>query len=201
MNTFINYYLIGYFIVYYVLVFVWVSFRVKKRTGVNPYLFKKTDKPQDFLAVTSKFVTLLLIVVLLVNAFLPAYYNYLLPVWYIENLVIQSIGMTLIHLALVWILIAQVQMDKSWRIGFDTQQQTELKTTGLFKISRNPVFLGMSASLFGIFLVIPNAFTLLVFVLGFVSFQVQIRLEEEYLLKTHGDNYLQYCQKTKRWLM
>jgi protein-S-isoprenylcysteine O-methyltransferase Ste14 len=137
----------------------------------------------------------------LVNAFLPAYYNYLLPVWYIENLIIQSIGMTLIHLALVWILIAQVQMDKSWRIGFDNQQQTELKTTGLFKISRNPVFLGMSASLFGIFLVIPNAFTLLVFVLGFVSFQVQIRLEEEYLLKTHGDNYLQYCQKTKRWLM
>lgn len=200
MKDFINYYLIVYFILYYALVFVWVSYRVKKETGLNPYLFKNSDTPQDFLGVISKFITLALVIVLLINAFFTDYYKFIMPIWYLEHLTIQLIGFALIHFALIWILIAQIQMGKSWRIGFDKQQNTELKTNGLFRISRNPVFLGMTVSLFGIFLIIPNAITLLVFVLGFVSFHVQIRLEEEYLIKTHGDVYLQYCKKTKRWL-
>ncbi|MFN8254173.1 MAG: isoprenylcysteine carboxylmethyltransferase family protein [Bacteroidales bacterium] len=199
MKSFLNYYLIVYFIIYYALVFVWVSYRVKRKTGINPYLFKNSDTPHDFLGVISKFVTLVLIIVLLVNAFLPDYYKYFLPMWYIEDTIVQSAGLTFIHVAFVWILIAQLQMDKSWRIGFDKQQHTELKTNGLFKFSRNPVFLGMSVSLFGIFLVIPNAFTLLVFVLGFVSFHLQIRLEEEYLKNSHSESYTNYCQKVGRW--
>jgi len=55
--------------------------------------------------------------------------------------------------------------------------------TGIFRRSRNPIFLGMIATLIGFFLTIPNALTLLLLALGFVLIQNQVRLEEEFLIK------------------
>jgi protein-S-isoprenylcysteine O-methyltransferase Ste14 len=52
--------------------------------------------------------------------------------------------------------MAQFQMKDSWRIGIDDQMKTELVTNGLFQFSRNPVFLGMTASLIGFFLAFPT---------------------------------------------
>jgi protein-S-isoprenylcysteine O-methyltransferase Ste14 len=57
----------------------------------------------------------------------------------------------------------------------------------------------MLITLAGIFLILPNAITLLVFVASTLLFQVQVRLEEEYLIKTHGEIYSNYCKKTGRW--
>ena len=45
-----------------------------------------------------------------------------------------------------------------------------------------------------------DALTLLIAVLGFVLTQIQIRLEEEYLVKMHGNVYLEYKQKVRRML-
>jgi protein-S-isoprenylcysteine O-methyltransferase Ste14 len=77
--------------------------------------------------------------------------------------------------------------------------KTKLKTNGLFSVSRNPVFLGILLTLAGIFLILPNAITLLVVVSSTLLFQVQARLEEEYLSKTHSEEYGKYCRKVSRW--
>ena len=76
-------------------------------------------------------------------------------------------------------------MGESWRIGVDNEHKTKLVHTGVFSISRNPIYLGMMVTLIGLFLVIPNAVTLLIFVLGVVVINIQVRLEEEYL-RTHS---------------
>lgn len=91
-------------------------------------------------------------------------------------------------------------MSNSWRVGIDHSAKTELKTNGLFSISRNPVFLGMLVTLAGTFFILPNAITLLVATVSVLLFQVQVRLEEEYLLKIHADTYIAYCKKTRRWI-
>jgi len=52
----------------------------------------------------------------------------------------------------------------------------------------------------GLFLVLPNAFTLLIISLSTISINTQIRLEEEYLVKTHTDSYTQYKNEVRRWL-
>ena len=44
------------------------------------------------------------------------------------------------------------QMGKSWRIGIDTENKTDLVEKGLFTVSRNPIFFGMRMALFGFFL-------------------------------------------------
>lgn len=66
-------------------------------------------------------------------------------------------GWAVLAIALVVVTLAQAQMGASWRIGVDPRK-TDLKARGLFAISRNPIFLGMRAMLFGLFLIMPNAF-------------------------------------------
>jgi protein-S-isoprenylcysteine O-methyltransferase Ste14 len=71
---------------------------------------------------------------------------------------------------------------------------------GVFGLSRNPIFLGMMLTLLGLFLVIPNAVTLLILGLGVVLIQIQVRLEEEFLSRTHDRNYEEYRRDVRRWL-
>lgn len=96
--------------------------------------------------------------------------------------------------------MAQAQMGESWRIGIDHEHQTALVRTGVFGLSRNPIFLGMTITLVGLFLAIPNALTALTFLTGVVLIHIQVRLEEEFLAQNHGQEYCQYKQQVRRWL-
>jgi protein-S-isoprenylcysteine O-methyltransferase Ste14 len=91
-------------------------------------------------------------------------------------------------------------MSDSWRIGIDYDEKTELVDKGIFAISRNPVFLGVVVFYIGIFLILPNtlSFTLVVVIL--ITVQVQVRLEEVYLLETHGEAYQAYKNSVRRWI-
>jgi protein-S-isoprenylcysteine O-methyltransferase Ste14 len=91
-------------------------------------------------------------------------------------------------------------MGESWRIGIDEEHRTSLVQRGVFGLSRNPIFVGMMITLLGLFLVIPNAWTLLTFAMGVVLIQIQVRLEEEFLAKTCGDEYAQYRMRVRRWI-
>jgi len=107
---------------------------------------------------------------------------------------------TLLLLSLVLVWVAQSQMANSWRIGIDEKNKTELVTNGLFSVSRNPIFLGIVIVNFGLFLIIPNAFTLLILSLSMVSINTQIRLEEAFLKTIHGNAYEQYLGNVRRWI-
>ena len=75
------------------------------------------------------------------------------------------------------------------------------RSKGLFGISRNPIFLGVLIVFAGMFLIIPNAVTLVILISGFIVIQVQVRLEEEFLIKQLGDEYIVYMVNVKRWLL
>ena len=51
------------------------------------------------------------------------------------------------------------------------------------------------------FLIIPNAVTLVILISGFIVIQVQVRLEEEFLIKQLRDEYIDYMKNVKRWLI
>lgn len=115
-----------------------------------------------------------------------------------DNLIVKYFGLGLLASSLIWTMMAQGHMKNSWRIGIDTETKTELVTTGLFRFSRNPIFLGMIISLIGLFLTTPNALTGLFLILGYVLIAIQIRLEEEFLAKEHGQAYINYQKKVRR---
>tara|TARA_B100001287_G_scaffold170459_1_gene143471 strand:- start:161 stop:604 length:444 start_codon:yes stop_codon:yes gene_type:complete len=77
----------------------------------------------------------------------------------------------------------------------------KLVTSGIFKYSRNPMYLGMlmivlSTSIF--YLNIYSILTPLLFILWINKFQ--IKREEEFLIEKFGDEYLSYKKKTRRWI-
>jgi protein-S-isoprenylcysteine O-methyltransferase Ste14 len=127
-------------------------------------------------------------------------YKYLTPISWLERRWLQWVGVALLLTSLAWTVVAQAQMGESWRIGIDEGHRTPLVRKGVFGFSRNPIFLGMMLTLLGLFLVTPNAVTLLVLCLGVVLIQIQVRLEEEFLSGAHGDDYADYRRDVRRWL-
>ena len=183
-----------------IVAFFWRTYVVRKKTGINPVVFARSDNAHDFIGRVFKLLFVAVVAVVVVYSFIPRIYPYLMPVPWLERSWIQLTGLILLSGSLLWTAFAQAQMGESWRIGIDNAHKTPLVRTGAFRISRNPIFLGMMVTLFGLFLVIPNAGTLLVFVLGVVVINVQVRLEEEYLKTRHGDDYVSYIQNVRRWI-
>ncbi|MEZ5344789.1 MAG: isoprenylcysteine carboxylmethyltransferase family protein [Pyrinomonadaceae bacterium] len=189
-----------YLTVFFGVAFIWRSYLVWKRTGINPYVVGKTDRAIDFVENIYKFPVLILLAAVIVYSFFPGSYQYFAPVIWLEHVWIKIAGLGFMAFALIWTATAQMQMGKSWRIGIDAENKTDLVEKGLFKVSRNPIFFGMRTALFGFFLVLPNAFTLLAMVLADVLMQIQVRLEEEHLTGMHGEEYTNYKKKVRRWI-
>ena len=81
------------------------------------------------------------------------------------------------------------------------EKSTELVTTGIFSISRNPMYLGMALNLVGITIWFGDV-SGLVFVALFVVVinQLQIKPEEEILTGLYGDKYTDWMQRVRRWI-
>jgi protein-S-isoprenylcysteine O-methyltransferase Ste14 len=109
------------------------------------------------------------------------------------------LGWGLVAAGLFLTVLAQAQMGASWRIGIDTAR-TELVTGGLFSVVRNPIFTGMLAMVSGIVLVTPSAWTVMALGHYVLLVSLQVRLEEEHLLRLHGDAYRAYAARVGRFL-
>jgi protein-S-isoprenylcysteine O-methyltransferase Ste14 len=193
-------FLVLYFLLFFGLAMLLPTYRVWKTTGVNPYKLGSSDSAHDYIGRFFRLVIAGCGLVVIAFALFPNLYSSLLPISQLEKTGVKIFGGLLLVSALIWVLIAQIHMQKSWRIGIDEDVKTELIQTGLFKISRNPIFLGMRAMLLGIFLVIPNAITLVILIAGELLIQIQVRLEEEFLIRTHGASYITYQKKVRRWI-
>jgi protein-S-isoprenylcysteine O-methyltransferase Ste14 len=147
-----------------------------------------------------KVLIALLFVAVFIYSFSDKMYQYLVPISNLMKDVFLIIALILIHLSLLWISVAQYQMSNSWRVGIDENNKTELITKGLFSYSWNPIFLGMIISVAGIFFILPNTLTFFLMLTTYIVIQIQIRLEEEFLEKQHGEQYLIYKKTTKRLL-
>jgi len=198
MDGLLRMFLPVYFIVYFGLAFVLKSIIVSRRIGKNPLVLPKDDSAFGLIGLYFKLTLIALFLYVLAFALFPSWHKNFLTITLLDNSTIRYFGLAFLTIALIWTIIAQAHMKNSWRIGIDAETKTELVTTGLFKFSRNPIFFGMILSMLGLFLATPNALTGLFLILGYVLIQIQIRLEEEFLTKQHGQNYESYKQKVRR---
>ncbi|MGY0587251.1 MAG: methyltransferase family protein [Paraglaciecola chathamensis] len=98
-------------------------------------------------------------------------------------------------------LLSQIQMGDSWRIGVDQQETTALITHGIYAKSRNPIYFGIFLFWAGVCITFPH---LLLWACAFVCWiciEVIVRqIEEPYLKKVHGDDFLKYKSDTNRYI-
>jgi protein-S-isoprenylcysteine O-methyltransferase Ste14 len=200
MATVLRYFLPLYLVIFFATAFLWRSFLVRKRTGINPYMLGNRDTAHGYAGFLFRLVFLACICIVTLYVLWTDGYQYLTPIYWLQLPIVVYLGIGLLIVSLIWILIAQAQMGESWRIGIDSDRTTELVHKGFYHWSRNPIFLGMRFTLLGFFLTLPSAAALAILTLGNALVQIQVRLEEEYLLRTHGESYRVYCQQTPRWL-
>lgn len=189
-----------YLLAFVLIAFVLRSYLVWRRAGVNPVVFGRSDGPVDFIERVYRLPVVLIAVVAVLFTFFPSVYQYTSPLVWLERVYVKVAGLVLLTSSFIWISVAQIQMGTSWRIGIDQANRTDLVHSGLFTVSRNPIFLGMRAALVGFFLSIPNAFMMLAMVLGDVLMQIQVRLEEAHLAGHHGSEYAEYRGRVRRWI-
>lgn len=196
----IKYYYPIYVIFFICIVFILPSVRTYRKTGINPVTFSSKDTAHDYSGFMMKLCTLLLVIMVFIFSFSEKAYLYFVPISYLEITAVSIFGFVIIHLALLWIIIAQIHMGVSWRIGIDETNKTDLITSGLFSLSRNPIFLGILVNILGLFLVLPNALSFALLIAIYIVVQVQVRLEEEFLKRTNESRYSHYYSNVRRWI-
>ncbi len=200
MELFFKYALLVYYALFFLAAMILPTYRVWRSTGVNPYKLGRSDSAHDYIGKLFRITLIACALIVVVFVFFPTIYRQLMPIVFLNNTVIAVIGFVFLLSALTWVLVAQSHMQKSWRIGIDEDVKTELVQRGLFKVSRNPIFLGMRIMLMGLFLILPNAVMLTIWITGEILIQIQVRLEEEYLTRIHGDSYRAYQSQVRRWI-
>ena len=78
---------------------------------------------------------------------------------------------------------------------------TSLITTGIFKLSRNPMYLGMLLLIISLWIK-TGAVLGFILVAGFIAYlnYFQIFPEEQAMKGLFSDKYKTYCQQVRRWL-
>ena len=123
------------------------------------------------------------------------------PVRLLSAVWIQTVGIVVATAGIAATVYAQLEMGDSWRIGVDERETTTLVHTGVFGRIRNPIYTAMFTFGIGIALVTPNlvAFAALILLVATIQLQVR-RVEEPYLLRTHGDVYRAYAASVGRFI-
>lgn len=108
---------------------------------------------------------------------------------------------TLLSLGGLVLLIASlIHMGQSWRIGIDPEVKQPLVTTGVFGVSRNPIYAAMDLIALGSFLVSGSAFFLATGLLVAAGVHTQILREERFLSRHFGEEYAAYRARVGRYL-
>jgi protein-S-isoprenylcysteine O-methyltransferase Ste14 len=113
--------------------------------------------------------------------------------------VVAGAGLALLAAGIAVVAVAQRQMGASLRVGLPPEP-TALVRRGLFRWTRNPIYLGMLLSLAGVVLVAPGLWSAAVWLAAAAAIGAQTRLEERHLTARHGEAYLAYAARVGRFV-
>ena len=145
-----------------------------------------------FIEVTLKISTYALPIIQLISIF-----------WYVgaAHIALRIIGCVITLIGVLIFIISVAQMKDNWRAGVQREDKTNLVTTGVYSISRNPAFLGFDLMYIGILFTFFNWYLCFAtsFVLVFFHLQI-VNVEEDFLIEAFGEEYVQYKKNVCRYL-
>lgn len=81
------------------------------------------------------------------------------------------------------------------------EKTTSVVTTGIYQLTRNPMYLGFFIMILALAIKLANPITWVLLPLFVIYMnQFQIKPEERALTEIFGNNYLQYQQSVRRWI-
>ena len=94
-------------------------------------------------------------------------------------------------------------MGASWEIPISPEQNSPaagLITSGSFRFSRNPIYLGGIVTLVGWMLLIPALLSFIIVIAAILNLRHQALEEEEYLIRTYGPQYEAWAREVGRFV-
>lgn len=96
-------------------------------------------------------------------------------------------------------IISMLNLGKSTRLGLPSSE-TSLKTEGLYKISRNPIYVGFNLITIASMIYTLNWIIAILGVYTLITYHLIIKGEEKFLTSRFGDDYKAYTKKVRRYL-
>ena len=111
----------------------------------------------------------------------------------------QWIGIVLYALGLIIVVLGFFGLGSSVSVGLP-EEQTKLKTGGIYQFSRNPMYLG------GFLMCLGSCFYS-IHIINYILFAITVAVhhsivlkEEEFLEERFGNNWVEYKKKVRRYL-
>jgi protein-S-isoprenylcysteine O-methyltransferase Ste14 len=115
--------------------------------------------------------------------------------------VAHAAGVAALVLSLALGVVAQEAMGPAWRTGIDPDHPSQLATTGVLAVVRNPVYTSMIGTSLGVALLVPSVVSALALAACVTGLEIQTRaVEEPHLRMLHGDAYERYSAHTGRFV-
>jgi protein-S-isoprenylcysteine O-methyltransferase Ste14 len=102
-------------------------------------------------------------------------------------------------IGLLFIVVSLVNLGKSTRLGLP-DENTVFKTNGLYKISRNPMYVGFNLLTVSSIIYCANIWILLLGIYSIIVYHLIIRGEETFLKKRFGETYINYIASVRRYI-
>ena len=118
------------------------------------------------------------------------------PAWFPGQRVVG----TLIIAVGAWLMCWSLVFFRSWRFRAKLDAGHELATGGPYALVRHPIYAGLNLLALGSAVWIPTVFTWIAVVLMVIGSDLRGRAEEAVLSAAFGDQYREYCARTKRFL-
>jgi protein-S-isoprenylcysteine O-methyltransferase Ste14 len=165
---------------------------IMRRNGIDAMHFGKIDK-KDFLILP--FVLFYFYLVIGAAAALP------LPSrqQFFRSAAIEWIGAAFCFAGLALLLLSLVSFAGSFRVGIDADHPEQLVTNGVFRFTRNPIYVAFGLVLLGEFLLFSNWIMLLYLFAATWLFHRQVMREESFLRAHYGQEYAEYCARVRRY--
>lgn len=118
-----------------------------------------------------------------------------------DSLPVVAIGFLVAGLSILLAAVLDFSRSETTVNPLEPEQAETLVVSGLFRFTRNPMYLGMALVLSAWALYLANALAIVGPVLFVSSITaLQIKPEEEALANIFGQDYAEYRQRVRRWL-
>jgi protein-S-isoprenylcysteine O-methyltransferase Ste14 len=112
----------------------------------------------------------------------------------------QVTGTVLLFGGIALLVVAQLHLGASWRIGIEEGSSPGLVTSGFYRFCRNPIFFAILILLTGYTLLLPTRLSLALLIGAFIGIRQQVLTEEAYLSRAYGDAYRAYADRVGRFV-
>jgi len=118
----------------------------------------------------------------------------------LAGLLLYGAGSLLMFAGLMLLVTGQLHLGASWRIGIEAGARPGLVTHGLYRVSRNPIFLGLLVFVTGYALTLPTVLSFVLLIALYLGIRQQVAAEEAYLAATYGEAFRDYARRVGRFL-